>query len=353
MNRKIIILFLVVILQLNFTSNSHAGSFVVLAKIGANIGAFWDDIARTLRNLGNDLNFFKKPKEAENVINLEDIKALPKAEDIKTLPPEEILISRGIGDDAQVAIYDDLNRSQSNDELFKIKGLEKNKTWKKIAEKGDDLIDNISENPSENINDILQALSEENNFYKYIIYDWVGSLYQKSNYFSKPKLDNKFTLTCRLNDQKFYFYILMNEKVNSAILAKHDYIFKSQLNDELRKLNIQGTTLKKEVVEKILKLKLEKDLKKQSVDYNRSRISPQELFILKDEEDVIVMSTQLIDNLKYPEHYFIIFENQNFHYSRLTDQDPGTLISSTDQIKNNSEGICFKANKDGLYVKND
>ena len=66
--------------------------------------------------------------------------------------------------DAQIAIYDDLNRSQSNDEIFRIKGLEKNKTWKKIAEKGDDLIDNISENPSENINDILQALSEENNF---------------------------------------------------------------------------------------------------------------------------------------------------------------------------------------------
>ena len=35
MNRKIIILFLVVILQLNFTSNSHAGSFIVLAKLGA------------------------------------------------------------------------------------------------------------------------------------------------------------------------------------------------------------------------------------------------------------------------------------------------------------------------------
>ena len=146
MNKKIIILFLILILQLNFTPNSHAGSFVVLAKIGANIGAFWDDIGRTLRNLGNDLNFFKKPKDAENLINVDDIRTLPKTEDIKTLPPEEILISRGIGDDAQVAIYDDLNRSQSNDELFKIKGLEKNKTWKKIAEKGDDLIDNISVN---------------------------------------------------------------------------------------------------------------------------------------------------------------------------------------------------------------
>ena len=78
MNRKIIILFLVVILQLNFTSNSHAGSFVVLAKIGANIGAFWDDIGRTLRNLGNDLNFFKKPKDAENVINLDDIRGITK-----------------------------------------------------------------------------------------------------------------------------------------------------------------------------------------------------------------------------------------------------------------------------------
>ena len=115
---------------------------------------------------------------------------------------------------------------------------------------------------------------------------------------------------------------------------------------------MQGTTLKKEMVEKILR-KLEKNLNVQPVDLDRSRISPQELFILKDEEDVIVMSTQLNDNLKYPEHYFIIFENQNFHYSRLLDQDPGTLISSTDQIKINSEGICFKANKDGLYVQND
>ena len=352
MNRKIIVFFLIIILQLNFTSNSYAGSFVVLTKIGAKIGAFWDDIGRSVSNLGNDLNFFKKPKDAENLINVDDIRTLPKTDDIKTLPPEEILISRGIGDDAQIAIYDDLNRSQSNDEIFRIKGLEKNKTWKKIAEKGDDLIDNISENPSENINDILQALSEENNFYKYIIYDWVGSLYQKSNYFSKPQLDNKFTLTCRFNDQKFYFYILMNEKVNSAILAKHDYIFKSEINDELRKLTMQGTTLKKEMVEKILR-KLEKNLNVQPVDLNRSRISPQELFILKDEEDVIVMSTQLNDNLKYPEHYFIIFENQNFHYSRLLDQDPGTLISSTDLIKTNSEGICFKANKDGLYVQND
>ena len=144
----------------------------------------------------------------------------------------------------------------------------------------------------------------------------------------------------------------MNEKVNSAILAKHDYIFKSEINDELRKLTMQGTTLKKERVDKILR-RLEKNLNLQTVDLNRSRIPPQELFILKDEEDVIVMSTQLNDNLKYPEHYFIIFENQNFHYSKLLDQDPGTLISSTDQIKNNSEGICFKANKDGLYVKND
>ena len=155
MNRKIIAFFLIIILQLNFISNSHAGSFVVLTKIGAKIGSFWDDVGRSINNLGNDLNFFKKPKDAENLINVDDIRTLPKTEDIKTLPPEEILISRGIGDDAQIAIYDDLNRSQSNDEIFRIKGLEKNKTWKKIAEKGDDLIDNISENPSENINDIF------------------------------------------------------------------------------------------------------------------------------------------------------------------------------------------------------
>ena len=144
----------------------------------------------------------------------------------------------------------------------------------------------------------------------------------------------------------------MNEKVNSAILAKHDYIFKSEINDELRNLTMQGTTLKKEMVEKILR-RYGKNLNAQPVDLNRPRISPQELFILKDEKDVVVMSTQLTDDLKYPEHYFIIFENQNFHYSRLLDQDPGTLISSTDQIKINSEGICFKANKDGLYVQND
>lgn len=353
MNRKIITLLLILILQFNFTSNSHAGSFIVLAKIGTKIAVFWDDIGRSLSKLGNDLNFFKKSKDAENVIELEDIKVLPKAEDIKTLPPEEILISRGFGDDAQIAIYDDLNRSQNNDEVFKIKGLEKNKTWKKIAEKGDDLIDNISENPSENINEILLALSEENNFYEYIIYDWVGSLYLNSNYFSKPQFDNKFTLTCRLKDQKFYFYILMNEKVNSAILAKHDYIFNSELDDELRKLNVQGTTLKREMIEKILRLKSEKDLKKKSVDLNRKRISPQELFILKDEEEVIVMSTQLNENQKYPEHYFIIFDDQNFYYSRLFNEDPGTIISRTNQIKPNTKGICFKANKDGLYIKND
>ena len=54
MNRKIIVFFLIIILQLNFTSNSHAGSFVVLTKIGAKIGAFWDDIGRSINNLGND-----------------------------------------------------------------------------------------------------------------------------------------------------------------------------------------------------------------------------------------------------------------------------------------------------------
>ena len=57
MKRKIIAFFLIIILQLNFISNSHAGSFVVLTKIGAKIGAFWDDVGRSITNLGNSYGF--------------------------------------------------------------------------------------------------------------------------------------------------------------------------------------------------------------------------------------------------------------------------------------------------------
>ena len=68
MNRKIIVFFLIIILQLNFISNSHAGSFVVLTKIGAKIGSFWDDVGRSINNLGNDLNFLSNSHAGSFVV---------------------------------------------------------------------------------------------------------------------------------------------------------------------------------------------------------------------------------------------------------------------------------------------
>ena len=63
--------------------------------------------------------------------------------------------------------------------------------------------------------------TNSNLFEKFIIINWIGKIYHNSDYFSKPKTEEKMLLVCSTIDQVFYFSLLMEKEPKRAFLVKN------------------------------------------------------------------------------------------------------------------------------------
>jgi hypothetical protein len=156
-------------------------------------------------------------------------------------------------------------------------------------------------------------MSAENDFYNYVNINWIGRVYIRSNYYSKPKVENTILLVCKTKYEVFYFSILMEEKIKTASLVDHKSLF--------------------------------------STSY--PTLSEQELFVLQDEDEFKVMATQP-EAGRYPKHYFTIFGNQSFNYDKRLSgtESPGIIIQKAFRGPDQSNN-CYKATKKGLYRINE
>ena len=69
----------------------------------------------------------------------------------------------------------------------------------------------------------LEKLAKENDFYKYVLLHWIGLIYLRSEYYSKPKVEKRIYLVCKTENEIISFSIIMEDKIKSALLIDHEY----------------------------------------------------------------------------------------------------------------------------------
>jgi len=243
-----------------------------------------DDVLRGTKNQG------------ENVINTSD----DLLRDIKN---KQIGNTSAQADEAMV-----LERIGANNHIVEFKTLKKSTRSdyiQHLRRHGDELIDN-------DLFDVYENITSDNSKYPtsfktYVLLNWIGRIYIKSNYFNKPKFEDKTMLVCKNIDQVFYLSLLMEQEPKRAFLTKN--------------------------------LKFKK---------NTKNISSQELFIIEDTEKRKIMVTWPV-NTEFPQNYFVIYPNQNFYY-----ENPSSGTVSPEQFKKylskrkSFKNKCFKATESGL-----
>ena len=186
------------------------------------------------------------------------------------------------------------------------------KFLKDIAEEGaEETVENLTEEGFEKATDQgLEELAKKNDFYEHVQLHWIGRIYARSEYFSKPKVEKRILLVCKTENEIFYFSIIMEDKIKSASLIDHKYLS-----------NISQT-----------------------------KLFEQELFVLKDLDEFKIMSTKLEKGYNYPKHYFAIFKDQKFIYDKVITgtENPGIIINRAQQNSSISNNKCYKSTENEL-----
>jgi len=186
------------------------------------------------------------------------------------------------------------------------------KFLKEIAEEGgQEALEELTEEGFEQAADKgLEKLAKENDFYKYVHLHWIGRIYLRSEYYSKPKVEKRIYLVCKTENEIISFSIIMEDKIKSASLIDHEYFSNN----------------------------------------SQSKLIEQELFVLKDLDEFKVMSTQLEKGYNYPKHYFTIFEDQKFVYDKVITgtENPGIIINRAQQNSSISNNKCYKSTENEL-----
>ena len=262
-----------IILNILLVTPSHAvpgGIFKSLLNLfksgGDDVIKSADDVLKGTKNQG------------ENVIStsddiLRDIKN--KQIGNTSAQADEAMVLERIGADNHVVQFKVLKKSSRSDYI------------NYLRRNADEVLDN-------DLFDIYESVTSNNpdtsniqiSFKKYVLLNWIGRIYIKSNYFNKPEFEDKTMLVCKNIDQVFYLSLFMEQEPKRAFLTKN--------------------------------LKFKKNLK---------NISPQELFIIEDTERRKIMVTWPI-NTEFPQNYFVIYPDQNFYY-----ENPSSGTMSPDQFK--------------------
>ena len=233
-------------------------------------------------------------------------------------PSQETLIIEKVGANSHSTEF---NLLKNNTRAGYIKRLKKQK-YKLEGE--DEALEYFFDEKSSSTNST--TTTDDNLFEKYVIINWIGKVYNKSDYFSKPKTEEKMLLVCSNIDQVFYISLLMEEEPKRAFLIKN--------------------------------IRLENTISRNTK--NTKSLPIQELIVIEDRDNVKIMATRPQKH-KWPENYFTIYNDQNFYYEKISSGkiSPQIIKDKTHQIspqiiKNKAhknvfgKNNCSKATYNGL-----
>ena len=289
MKRFISIVILSLIIDIQFIQLAQAVPGGIFRNIFKIFKGSTDDVMKNSSKMDEVLSGMKKKSVNESIAG----------------PSQEPLIMEKVGANSHLT---ELNSLKSSTRAGYIKKLKKQK-FKLEGE--DEALEYIFDEKSSSTSST--TTTNNNLFEKFIIINWIGKIYNNSDYFSKPKTEEKILLVCSTIDQVFYFSLLMEEEPKRAFLAKN-----IKFNNSKSKNSMSTKTL-----------------------------PIQELIIIEDKDNVKIMVTRPKD--QWPENYFIIYDDQNFYYDlaysgNVTPEDIKNKISQNPKGKNN----CSKATNEGL-----
>ena len=289
MKRFISIAILSLIIDIQFIQLAQAVPGGIFRNIFKIFKGSTDDVMKNSGKMDEVLSGMKKKSVNESIAG----------------PTQESLIIEKVGANSHLT---ELNSLKSSTRASYIKKLKKQK-FKLEGE--DEALEYIFDEKSSSSSSITTP--NDNLFEKFIIVNWIGKIYNNSDYFSKPKTEEKILLVCSTIDQVFYFSLLMEEEPKRAFLIKNVKLNNSKSRNSM----------------------------------NTKTLPIQELIIIEDKDNVKIMVTRPKD--QWPENYFIIYDDQNFYYDRaysgnVTPEDIRNKISQNPKGKNN----CSKATYEGL-----
>ena len=289
MKRFISVVILSLIIDIQFIQLAQAVPGGIFRNIFKIFKGSTDDVMKNSGKMDEVLSGMKKKSVNESIAG----------------PTQESLIIEKVGANSHLT---ELNSLKSSTRAGYIKKLKK----KKFKLEGEDeALEYIFDEKSSSSSST--TTTNNNLFEKFIIINWIGKIYNNSDYFSKPKTEEKILLVCSTIDQVFYFSLLMEEEPKRAFLIKN-----IKLNNSKSRNSMSTKTL-----------------------------PIQELIIIEDKDNVKIMVTRPKD--QWPENYFIIYDDQNFYYDQaysgnVTPEDIKNKISQNPKGKNN----CSKATNEGL-----
>ena len=308
MKRFISIIILILIFNIQFVTNAHAvGGLRQLFRGMVNI--FKDKTDDVIRKGADGWEKIFKSGESSPIIKkgAENTTSTSKGATIGEIEQlakkEKYSILEKIGKENHIKNYFAHSRRVVK---------QNRKFLKEIAEEGgQEALEELTEEGFEQAADQgLEKLAKENDFYKYVHLHWIGRIYLRSEYYSKPKVEKRIYLVCKTENEIISFSIIMEDKIKSASLIDHEYFSNN----------------------------------------SQSKLIEQELFVLKDLDEFKVMSTQLEKGYNYPKHYFTIFEDQKFVYDKVITgtENPGIIISRAQQNSSISNNKCYKSTENEL-----
>jgi len=293
MKRIFSIVILSLIINIQFVENVYAISGSILRPFKGLFKIFKGSADDVIKNSG---------KVKEEVFS--GIKKKSVNESI-TGPTQESLIMEKVGANSHLS---ELNSLKSSTRAGYIKKLKK----KKLKLEGEDeVLEYFFDGESSSTS---STTSTNNNlFEKYIIINWIGKVYNNSDYFSKPKKEEKMLLVCSNIDQVFYFSLLMEEEPKRAFLIKN--------------------------------IKLNNTKSRNSM--NTKTLPIQELIVIEDKDNVKIMVTRPKD--QWPENYFTIYDDQNFYFEQINSVNVTPEIIKNKMFSNpKGKNNCSKATYEGL-----
>ena len=242
----------------------------------------FEQIFKFLGKRGDDVPLDDAGKTLENFKGLGKSDELIGAETSKGFTDE-------IGNLNLNKINEIKNSSDSN--LLEIHGV-------KHADKLSDAID-LSEV------DVSSFFEEKTAINTFRIFLWSGRIFRASNSFNQPDT-KRVIMQCSDNRELFYFTALLEKKKKWLLLNGNE--------------------------------------RKKKIDSKINHISQQNLYVLEDNKNYIIFSTQTLESMKFPLHYFIIAKNGTFyHFNNIYGtESPEYIIANAEKNINSSNYLCIK-----------
>lgn len=298
MLKKLKKLSLICVLSLVLVSTQPTPSYAV-GGIFKLIGKFFDEI----------VNIFKSESKVVTKIDNPDPKSLEEQtqevfKSAQSNPIDEVTKTKSAttvetANQGSIEMISGLKKDQF---LLKFQGIRKIKA------------DNLLEiaDLQEYFEDIsFEDTKKTSKFFSFQKLNWSGRIYRAEEYYKKPKLDKKMLLECHFNQDIFFLFIILEDKIKEAILDEH-------------------------------------------ISNNRffSKLKKQRLAVLVDENDLKIMSTFPQNDDEFPRNYFILKNNQDFTATSISEKNnPNDMIKLYRQktkVSKTNNNQCFKVLKSGL-----